>query len=50
MDQAFDARLQLHEGAVVGDVGDLALELRAHRIFGGDAFPGIGLQLLHAQA
>ena len=27
VDQAFDARLQLHEGAVVGDVGDAALEL-----------------------
>ena len=26
VDQAFDARLQLHEGAVVGDVGDGALE------------------------
>src|SRR6185437_9932550 len=50
MDQAFHARLQLHEGAIVGDIGDLALELHAHRILGGDAFPGIGLQLLHAQA
>ena len=49
MHQAFDARLQLHEGAVIGDVGDLAREARAHRIFGGDAFPRIGLQLLHAQ-
>ncbi len=50
MHEAFDARLQLHEGAVVGDVGDLALEARADRIFGADAFPGIGLELLHAQA
>ena len=50
MDQAFDARLQLHEGAIVGDIGDLALELHAHRIFGRNAFPGIGLELLHAQA
>src|SRR6185437_7640028 len=50
MDQAFHTRLQLHEGAIVGDVGDLALELHAHRILGGDAFPRVGLQLLHAQA
>jgi hypothetical protein len=50
MDQAFDAGLQLHEGAVIGDVRDLALEAHAGRIFGGDAFPGIGLQLLHAEA
>ncbi len=50
VDQALDARLQLHKGAVVGDVGDLALEARADRIFGADAFPGIGLQLLHAEA
>ena len=50
MHQAFDTGFQLHEGAIVGDVGDLALELHAHRILGGDAFPGIGLELLHAQA
>jgi hypothetical protein len=48
--QALDARLQLHEGAVVGDVGDAALELGAHRILGRDALPGIGLELLHAEA
>ena len=47
--QALDPRLQLHEGAVVGDVGDPAGEPRARRIFGGDAFPGIGFQLLHAE-
>ena len=28
----------------------LPLEARADRIFGADAFPGIGLQLLHAEA
>ena len=50
VDQALDARLQLHEGAVVGDVGDAAGVLRARRIFRGDAFPRIGLELLHAQA
>src|SRR5882724_6343007 len=49
MDQAFDARLQLHEGAVVGDVGDAAGELGAHRVFDFDLVPGIGFQLLHAQ-
>ena len=29
VDEAFNARLQLHEGAVVGDIGDAAFELRA---------------------
>ena len=32
MDQAFDARLQFDEGAVVGDVGDAAGELGLHRM------------------
>ena len=50
VDQAFDARLQLHERAVVGDVGDRALEAGADRILGLDAGPRIGLQLLHAEA
>src|SRR6185436_11132362 len=49
VDQALHARLQLHERAVVGDVGDGALVARAHRIFRLDAGPRIGLQLLHAQ-
>ena len=48
--QAFDARLQLHEGAVIGDVGDAAAELRTRGVFGGDAIPRIDLELLHAQA
>ena len=48
--QTFDPRLQLHEGAVVGDVGDAALELGADRVLGFHAFPRIGLQLLHAEA
>ncbi len=39
VDETFDARLQLHEGAVVGDVGDAALDLGADRIFSLDAFP-----------
>ena len=50
MDQTFDARLKLHKRAVISDVGDLAGEARAHRIFGGNAFPRIGLQLFHAEA
>jgi hypothetical protein len=41
VDQAFDARLQLHEGAVFGDVGDGAAQLGADRVLGGDAFPRI---------
>jgi hypothetical protein len=49
VDQAFDARLQLDERAVVGDVGDAAGELGADRILRLDALPRIGLQLLHAE-
>ena len=49
VDQAFDARLQLHEGAVVGDVRHGALDARADRILGLDRLPRIGLQLLHAE-
>ncbi len=48
--QALDARLQLHEGAVVGDVGDAAGVLGADRILGRDAVPRIRLELLHAEA
>src|SRR3990172_189722 len=50
VDQTLNARLKLDEGAIVGNVGDGALEARAHGIFGGDAFPGIGLELLDAEA
>ena len=50
VDQALDPRLQLHEGAVVGDVGDAAGVLGARRILRRHAFPRIGLELLHAQA
>jgi hypothetical protein len=49
VDQAFDARLQLDERAVVGDVGDAAGELRANRILRLGAFPRIALKLLHAE-
>ncbi len=49
VDQALDARLQLYEGAVVGDVGDAALELGVDRVLGLDALPRIVQELLHAQ-
>src|SRR3954469_6647649 len=49
VDQAFDARLQFDERAVVGDVGDAAGEARVQRIFGLDALPRIVQQLLHAE-
>ena len=50
VDQAFDARLQLDEGAIFGDVGDAAREHAVDRIFGRGAFPRIALELLHAEA
>ena len=49
VDQALDAGLQLDERAVVGDVGDAALELGADRELGLDALPRIVEQLLHAE-
>ncbi len=49
VDQTLDPRLQLHEGAVVGDVGDAAGEARADRVFRLDALPRIRLELLHAE-
>src|SRR6187397_2573998 len=49
VDQAFDARLQLDESAVVGDVGDAAGEARIERILRLDALPRIVQQLLHAE-
>src|SRR5229473_7666886 len=49
VDQAFDARFQFDERAVVGDVGDAAGELRIKRILGLDALPRIVKQLLHAE-
>ena len=50
VDQALDARLELHEGAVVGDVGDPADEFGAHRVLGVDAVPRVRFELLHAEA
>src|SRR4051812_43944459 len=49
VDQAFDARLQFDERAVVGDVGDAAFEPRADRELDLDALPRIVQQLLHAE-
>ena len=49
MHQALHAGFQLHEGAVVGDVGDAAGVARAHRVLGLHVVPGIGQELLHAE-
>ncbi|EGE57140.1 hypothetical protein RHECNPAF_470013 [Rhizobium etli CNPAF512] len=49
VDQAFDARLQLDECTVVGDIRDGTGNLLAFRILGLDAIPRIGLELLHAE-
>src|SRR4029077_1352978 len=49
VDEALDARLELDERAVVGDVRDAALEAGADRELGLDALPRIGLKLLHAE-
>ena len=47
--QAFDARLDLDERAVVGDVRDLAEQARAVRVAARDAMPRVVAQLLDAQ-
>ncbi len=49
VDEAFHTGLQLDERAVVGDVGDATLVAGARRVLELDAFPGIGLKLLHAE-
>src|SRR5947209_3018211 len=49
MNETLDAGLELHERAVIGDVGDPALESRADRILRFDALPRVFLQLLHAE-
>src|SRR5207302_6609103 len=49
VDQAFDARLQFDERAVVGDVGDAPGEAGIQRILRLDALPRIVQQLLHAE-
>ena len=47
--QTLDARLDLDERAVVGDVGDLAEQARAFRIATGDIHPRIVAELLQAE-
>ena len=47
--QAFDARLDLDEAAVIGDVGDLAEQARAGRVTAGDGDPRIVAELLEAE-
>ena len=49
MDQAFDARLQFDESAVVRDVGDATREAGVQRVLRLDALPRIVQQLLHAE-
>src|SRR5690606_31438076 len=48
--QPFHARLDLHERAVVGDVGDLAEHAGVGRVAAGDVVPRILAELLQAQA
>ena len=49
MDEALDAGLEFDEGAVIGDVGHPAGIFGGDRIFRRNAFPRIGLKLLHAE-
>src|SRR5690606_7053783 len=49
VDEALDARLQLDERTVVGDVRDRARDLLADRELGADVLPRIALELLHAE-
>src|SRR3989454_2901134 len=49
MDEAFHARLQLDEGAVIGQADDPALDPGADRVLGGNTHPGIGALLLQAE-
>src|SRR6266481_5080723 len=49
VDQAFDAGLDLHEGAEVGDLGDLALHPAADGVLVGQLGPWIRVELLDAE-
>src|SRR5271166_2756841 len=49
VDQTLDARLQLHERAVIGDVGHAPLHLLADVVALLDVRPRVFLQLLHAE-
>src|SRR5260221_3636076 len=48
--QALDAGLDLHEGAEVGNLGDLALHAAADRVLGRQFRPWIRMELLDAEA
>src|SRR5215218_5364628 len=48
--EAFDARLELDERAIIRDRDDLTRDARADRILVGDILPRIRLQLLKAEA
>ncbi len=50
MHQTFDARLDLDECAVIGDVGNLAEHAAVGRVTTGDVVPRIFAQLLQAEA
>src|SRR5206468_4624863 len=47
--EAFDARLQFDEGAVVRDADDLPLDARTDRILLGDVLPRVALKLLEPE-
>ena len=49
VDHAVDAFLQFDEGAVAGEVADLALDLGADGIFASAAVPRIGFELADAE-
>src|SRR5436190_663285 len=49
MNQPFDALIELDEGAEVGQVADLSLDLRADRILLGQLVPRVGLNLLETE-
>src|SRR4029077_14402799 len=49
VDQAFDTGFEFDERAIVGDIGDAALETRADWIFRLDPLPWIVEQLFHAE-
>ena len=49
VDEALDARLKLDERAIVGNVGDTALQLLADAVARLDVRPRVFLQLLHAE-
>ena len=49
MDQAFDTVFQFHERAVIGDIGNLALEFALDGVFFLDIFPRVRFELFDAE-